>query len=159
MARASFVAKRQRKLSVRRDLRTVRDVVRRVRNSDRLATLCLLGRHTPEEALDYVERRASSRDSVQMLVYLVPVTFDGQYAIPVDHGETSIIAVTRDVSLRGIGFTHDEPLHGDHAIVTFDLLDDRPVSLLLNVRWCNLRRGSAYFSGGRFLAISETPDF
>ena len=153
------VAKRQRKLPVRRDPQTVRDVLRRVRNNDGLVTLHLFGRHTPEKMLDYVERRDSSRASVQMLVYLVPVTFDGQYADPIDHGKSSMIAVTRDISLRGIAFTHDESLHGDHAIVTFDLLDDSPVSLLLSVRWRNRRRGSAYFSGGRFLAVSETPDF
>jgi len=159
MSEASSVAKHQRKFSVRRNLRTVRDALRRVRNNDRLTTLCLFGGRTPQEALDHVERLASSRDSVQMPVYLVPVTFDGQYAHPIDHGGTSMLAVTRDVSLRGLGFIHDEPLHGDYAIVTFDLLGDRPVSLLLSVRWRNLRRGSAYLSGGRFLAICETPDF
>lgn len=158
MAGASPVAKRQRELLIRRDLPTVRDVLRRVRDSDRLAPLCLFGRHTLEEVLDYVDRRDSSRDPVRMPVYVVPVFFDGQYANPIQPGKT-IIAVTRDVSLRGIGFTHDEPFEGDYAVVTFDLLNEQPVSLLLSVRWRNLRRGSAYASGGRFLAISETPDF
>jgi len=158
MAEASSMTNHRRQFSVQRDLRTVRDALRRVRNSDRLATLCASGCHTPEEAIDYLEHRASNRDSIQMPVYLVPVTFDGQYAYPIEHGETSMIAVTRDISLTGMGFTHDEPLHADHAIVTFDLLDDRPVSLLASMRWHNRRRGHAYISAAKFLAMSETPN-
>jgi hypothetical protein len=92
-------------------------------------------------------------------VYVAPATFDGKHAELLGHGETSILAVTRDLSLRGVGFVHDEQLCGAYAIVTFDLLDAEPVSLLLEVRWSNLPRGCAYMSGGRFLAISETPDW
>jgi hypothetical protein len=159
MAGESPVRGCQRTFSIRRDSRSVREAIRRVRNSDGVATLRLFGSRMSQRALDYVDRRVWNRDCVRMPVYLVPVIFEGQHADPTDHSEPPMIAVTRDLSLRGIGFTHDEPLHGDHAIVTFDLLGDRPVSLLLDLRWRNLRRGSAYLSGGRFLAVSETPSF
>ena len=109
--------------------------------------------------LDYIEHRNCVRGPVRMPVYVTPVAFDGRHAQPLEHDGRSMLAVTRDLSLRGIGFTHDEPLHEAYAVVTFDLLDDPPVSVLLEVHWSNLQRGRAYMSGGRFLAVSENPDF
>ena len=53
----------------------------------------------------------------------------------------------------------DEPFRADYAIVTFNLLDEDSVSLLLEVRWSNLERCNSYLSGGRFWGITETPDF
>lgn len=154
---ASTVIERVR-LAVRRDLRAVRKMLRRIRHSQRLADLNLFGRRTPARMLEYVDRRDLDRSPVQMPIYVTPATFDGRHVEPLEDGECEMLAVTKDVSLRGVGFTHDEPFEADYAIVTFDLMDGDPVSLLLEIRWSNLERGS-YMSGGRFLGITESPDF
>jgi hypothetical protein len=91
-----------------------------------------------------------------MPIHVTPVTFDGWQAEPA-RDAALLSAVTRDVSLRGVGFMHEAPLRGHYAIVTFDLMDDSPVSLLLEVRWSNVRSGDARMSGGMFLAVADTP--
>jgi hypothetical protein len=154
---ASTVIERAR-LAVRRDLRTVRKILRRIRHSQRLADLCLFGRRTPAWMLEYVERRERDRSLVEMPIYVTPAAFDGRHAEPLGDCERVMLAITMDVSLRGVGFAHDEPFEADYAIVTFDLFDEDPVSLLLEVRWSNLESDS-YMSRGRFLGITETPDF
>ena len=64
-----------------------------------------------------------------------------------------------NVSTHGIGFTHDEPLLTRHAIVTFDLLDAEPVSLVVHFKWPRCRGDRWYSSGGKFIAVTETPHF
>ena len=89
-------------------------------------------------------------------VYVIPATFDGKY---VETLETNVIfAITRDISLRGIGFTHDDQFEGSYAIVFFDDINEESVSLLLEVRWSNVEQdGHSYMSGGRFLGIIDSP--
>jgi len=94
-----------------------------------------------------------------MPIYVTPAAFDGMCVEPLEDRENVMLAVTKDVSLRGVGFTHDEPFLADYAIVTFDLSGEGPVSLLLEIRWSNLRRDYAYMSGGTFLGVTETPEF
>ena len=147
------------RFAVRRDLRTVRKLLRRIRHSQRLADINLFGRRTPARMLEYVERRDRDRGPVQMPIYVTPAAFDGRHVEPLEDGESVMLAVTTDVSLRGVGFTHDEPFQADYAIVTFDLLNEDPVSLLLEVRWSNLERCNSYLSGGGFLGITETSSF
>ena len=91
-------------------------------------------------------------------IYVTPVAFDGRYARITDDGEPTFLAVTRDVTLRGIGFTHDEPLDASHAIVTFDLRNGVRVSLLLDVQWSNFKREYAYLSGGTFIGLTDAPE-
>ncbi|NIL96430.1 MAG: hypothetical protein GTO53_03415, partial [Planctomycetales bacterium] len=66
-------------------------------------------------------------------------------------------AITKDVSLRGVGFTHELLFEGDYALVTFDLMDVGPVSLLVEIRWSNRERGPTYMTGGRFVGIPVLP--
>lgn len=108
--------------------------------------------------MDCLDRRYEDRSPLEMPIYVVPAVFDGRYAELIEGGATEMLAMTRDVSLRGVGFLHDEPLEGNHAVITWDLLDGRPVSLLLVVRWSNIERNGSYMSGGRFLGITESLD-
>lgn len=156
-AAASTVTNRVR-LTVRRDLRSVRKLLRRVRRSVQLADLFLFGRRNPARTLDYLDRRECDRSPLEIPIYVTPAAFDGRHVESLDDSESEILAITRDVSLRGIGFRHDEPFEGDYAVVTFDLMDGDAVSLLLEVRWSNIEIGYSSMSGGRFLGISEIPD-
>lgn len=159
MAMAASTVIEPAKLAVRRDLQTVRKLLRRIRDSQHLADLRLFGRRTPTWMLEYVEGRDRDRSPVQMPIYVTPAAFDGRHVEPLEGSESVMLAVTQDVSLRGVSFAHDESFQADYAIVTFDLLNEDPVSLLLDVRWSNLERCSSYMSGGRFLGITKTPDF
>ena len=92
---------------------------------------------------------------LEATIYVTGVSFDGKLAKVFTDNQGELLAVTKDVSLRGIGFTHDEPFEGNFAIVTFDLIDATPVLLLLDVRWSNLPWKYSYMSGGRFVGIAE----
>ena len=120
-----------------------------------MAPLNLFGKQSPARTIDYLDRREFDRTPVEMPIYLTEVGFDGQQAQPVDGVQPEVLAFTKDVSLRGVGFKHDGPVEADYAVVTFDLLNDEPVSLLLDVRWSNLERGFRYLSGGRFIGIGD----
>ena len=133
-------------------------MLRRIRHSGRLADLCLFGRRTPARMLEYVERRSWERSPVQMPIYVTPAVFDGTHAESLEGAESEMLAVTRDVSLRGIGFTHDEPLEAAYAIITFDFLDDETISLLMDVRWSKSESADSYMSGGRFVGIIRTSE-
>lgn len=152
MAASASTGIERARLVVRRDLRIVREILRRLKYSVRLIDFCLFGRRKSARMLEYVERRERDRSRLEMPIYVMPAAFDGQHIEPL---EDVMLAVTRDVSLRGIGFTHDEPLEAEYAVVTFDLMDGDSVSLLLEVRWSNLERAYSYMSGGRFLGITE----
>lgn len=151
----SPVIERQR-LAVRRDLRIVRNTLKQIRHSQRLANLCLFGRRASARMLESVEHRSRDRMPVQMPIYVTPATFDGKYAESQEGAESEMLAVMKGVSLRGIGFTHDEPLEADYVIITFDVLEDKTVSLLLDVRWSQPEWDYSYVSGGRFVGIIET---
>lgn len=143
------------KLVLRRDFGAVRDLLRRIKASTRCTDLCLFSRRSPGQLIDYLDRRGCIRSRVEMPVYVAPIEFDGHNVERFGSIQEEILAFTRDVSRRGVGFTHDEPFCGDYAIVTFDLLDGRPASLALEVRWSNIESGSAYMTGGRFFGIAE----
>ena len=93
-----------------------------------------------------------------MPIYVTPAVFDGTHAESLEGAESEMLAVTRDVSLRGIGFTHDEPLEAAYAIITFDFLDDETISLLMDVRWSKSESADSYMSGGRFVGIIRTSE-
>lgn len=145
----------QEKFTVRRDLRAVRKLLNRIKRSARLAELGLFGRRNPAQMLDYLERRDRDRSPVDMPIYVTPAAFDGWHVRICEGVNIEMVAITKDVSLRGIGFRHDEPLECHYAIVMFDAMDGFTASLLLELRWSNREGGDSYMSGGRFLGIIE----
>ena len=132
-------------------------MLRRIKRSLRMADLCLFGRRRPARVASYLDRRQYDRSPVEMPITIQSAAFDGEHATLADPEASEFLAMTRDVSLRGVGFLHDDPFEGHYAVVTFDLLDGRPASLLLEVRWSNVPRLGSYMSGGRFLGIVDVP--
>lgn len=145
------------RFAVHRDLGTVRKTLQRIRRSDTFPELNLFDRPDPDRMLDRMERLGCDRWATRIVAYVTPATFDGQYAEPLGDAGGSILAVTKDMSLRGIGFSHTEAIRGHYAIVTFELTDDDPVSLLLEIRWSNVPSGGAQMSGGMFIGVTDTP--
>lgn len=99
------------------------------------------------------DRRTSERFSIQVPIQITPVTFDGERVECLDPGLPAIHAMTRDLTLRGVGFMHQQLLCGDYALLACDLLNRHDVSLLVELRWTNCRKDAAYMSGGRFESL------
>lgn len=129
------------------DPRPLRKLVRRVR------------RDQGRRAFFGSDRRARRRLPVRRPIYVTPVMVDGTTLRIPQAASSHTIGHTMDVSIRGIGFTHDEPLLTKHLIVTFDLLEGDPVSLLIQIQWSRFRADHWYSSGGKFIAVVETPAF
>lgn len=152
---ATSIASKPARFQIRWDIPSVIDLLRRIRANEQLAELLLFGRKNPARLHDRIERRSRFRSSVQIPIYVMPVLFDGKHAETRPECEEMQV-LTRDVSLRGVGFTHDEPLDTEFAAVTFDLFDSDPVTLLLELRWSNQRNGAgALMSGGTFCGIAS----
>lgn len=103
------------------------------------------------------ERRSQFRAQLQIPVVLTPVDWilDDEDAVFVCGEEQ--IGVTRDVSPTGIGLTHDHPLGSDAAIVQFDLPDEGPLQLVLDLRWSVRKSRYSFMSGGRVVGMADRP--
>lgn len=155
MTTASSVVRERVRFLVRRDLRVIRRTLRRIQPSEHLLDLCLLGNRMPPRMVNPLERRAHRLAPMEIPVHLTRATFDGEYAQYLDDGECGIPAVTRDVTLGGIGFAHEQPLEADYAIVTLSRLVGQTISFLLEIRWSKLERGHTHISGGRIVGAAE----
>lgn len=152
---ASLAAIEPMNFIVQRNLRVILRLLRSLGQTEHFADLHLTRRRPLAGGTrNFQNRRSTDRTSVQIPILVTAVNFDGQ--IVRCQTDSALRAVSRDLSLGGIGFIHDEPLAGDYAIVTFDLRDGNSASVLLEVRWSNRAQGSHYMSGGRFQGIVES---
>lgn len=135
---------------LRLDRAAARRILSRLRQSELLEPL--LNTRRRKAAGQRHERRHLDRFAIRMPIMVSPAQFEGETIRLRD--EPPIAAVTRNVSLRGVGFAHDELLAGDYALVTFDLLGE-PISLLVEIRWKNHPGDRNWASGGMYLAIAE----
>jgi hypothetical protein len=94
---------------------------------------------------------------MRRVVYVTPVIMQGTTLRQPMQESASTVGYTSDVSTSGMAFTHDEPLLTKHAIVTFDLLDDDPVALVIEIKWSDCRADRWYRSGGEFIGVTEPP--
>lgn len=142
---------------IRTELKAVRETLKKIRECDQLAPLNLFDGKMRAPMFDYLDRRRRKRASVEMPISLIQVDFDGARARLWGSGEVEQYGFSKDVSLRGIGFTHDLPLESNYCVVTFDLLSGESISLLLEIRWANRNDDYELMSGGRFVGIVESP--
>lgn len=140
---------------VRRNLWTIRTLLSSLRQDEPFADLgAFRRRQSVPGSPNCIERRAVARTSVQIPILVTAVSLDDQ-AVRYRRN-SALLAVSRDLSMRGIGFTHDAPLTGKYAIVTFDLQNGNTASVLLEVCWSTQQRGQFYLSGGRFQGIVQS---
>jgi hypothetical protein len=141
-------------LKMNADVDLVRNCLCRICEAHHEVSLAELVSHDNEdESPD--ERRSVVRAHLQLPVVLIPVDWclDDDQAVSVCGPEQ--VGVTRDVSPTGIGLTHDHPLGSDAAIVQFDLPDEGPLNLVLDLRWSVPRSRYSYMSGGRVVGLVE----
>jgi len=100
-------------------------------------------------------RRSVERGAVAMPFYLYPCT-SGE-ASSRDWSGSPLLAVTRDISTRGIGMQCDQPLLRQHYIAEFDCAG-QSICMLLELRW-QLRKCPHYFVAGfRVLHLIDPPE-
>jgi hypothetical protein len=127
----------------------IRRLFKRLRRSEYSSLLS--GRR--RKAGDPWDRRSYERFCLKVGFYVTPVAFDGEAVEVLDASSSAVPAMTRDLTIRGVGFTHQQLLFGDYAVVECPFLDCENVALLLAFRWSNIRNDGCYMSGGRFEAL------
>jgi hypothetical protein len=107
----------------------------------------------PEAAEAPVDRRRASREAITIPFYIQSVSQPGDRNV--DWSDIALgpemIAITRDLSPRGIGFHCDVPILERFYLAEFDSTDDTTVRLLLEVRWVCRKTPHHYIAGGRIL--------
>lgn len=100
-----------------------------------------------------LERRGELRMKFDEPVYLWPVETDHEFAVC--QQSQPIVAVTRDISLHGVGLSFDEDFDTDMAIVEFDLFGEGTEYLLVEIRWKTFLAAHSYACGGLILATAK----
>ncbi len=101
---------------------------------------------------DALERRRAPRMSFQKSIALFEV--DEESELPI--GEP-FLAIGKDISLQGVGFTHTGPLPFTKVAVGFELPGGCSQFVLVRLTWCRFTRRGHYESGGMFLRPVAPP--
>jgi len=134
---------------VETDAELIQDCVNAIRNA------LIPIRDRQPLSFDHDERRHSARVPMHVPVQLTSMEVDeGEVRLAGVH-RTVFEGISTDLSLRGMGFTHEGPLSHRHVAVSFDLHDLPPVSLLVEICWSLPLDGGGHHSGGRFLSLIE----
>lgn len=104
------------------------------------------------------ERRTSARIPLQVPICVTPVNLDADCVRADPRFADSIWAMTRDLSLKGIGFVHDRSFPYRNAIVTFEIPTQAPLSLVVAINWTRLYKNGKHRTGARFRSLIKTPE-
>jgi hypothetical protein len=99
------------------------------------------------------ERRAAQRFPLARLIRLTPVGSDGITPLA-----EAIVVVGKDVSERGIGFYHRQPLAHRRMVASIETQRGDWLDFLIDIHWCRFTHHGWYDSGGRFLQVAP-PEF
>jgi hypothetical protein len=107
----------------------------------------LAGLHTSGK---WTERRSVQRFPLARLIRLSPVGPDGVTPLP-----ESLVVVGKDVSERGLGFFHLQPLPHRRMVASIETHSGDWIGFLIDISWCRFTHHGWYDSGGRFLQVVE----
>ncbi|WP_437191039.1 PilZ domain-containing protein [Planctomicrobium sp. SH527] len=99
----------------------------------------------PDDALPEVDRRRDVREPLAIPFYLQPVQVLNEKQVET-RGE-STLAVTRDLSLSGIGIQSDVPLDQRYYMAEFDCPKQNSVRFLVEIRWSQKKSSHNYQAG------------
>ena len=102
-------------------------------------------------AIERLERRAEQRFPFPHLIYLHPIALSEA----VDH--RALVVVGKDISERGLGFYHREPISHRRMIASLLSHDDHWLAFLIDLSWCRFNKHGWYDSGGRLLGTARSP--
>lgn len=97
------------------------------------------------------ERRSGHREPFEIPFYLYPVQ-KTRHRLDVDL-TSPLIALTRDLSARGIGFQVDEHLTGRWMVAEFDSMNGQPYRFLIEIRWSQKKCAHCYRGGAQLKAL------
>lgn len=97
-----------------------------------------------------VDRRESRRYPFPHLVHLTPLAPDGT---PLR--DETVVVIGKDLSERGLGFYHQQPLACRKAIVSLEAADGEWVAFVIDIKWCRFTTHAWYDSGGCLLETAE----
>ena len=104
-----------------------------------------------DRLLTNLDRRSAVRNRLQIPAYLAPAIVDGLRVSP--GASESLLVVTRDISITGIGMVHDHPLEQDHYIAEFDVMQKEPIRLLLSIFWSRPIDDWSFRSGSQVIGL------
>lgn len=107
----------------------------------------LLQRQSGDPAL--LERRRDRRFPFPALMTLWPADRERL--------ETSFVIVGKDLSERGLGFFHQQPILCRRAIVVCEQPGVESLAFLIDINWCRFTCHGWYESGGRLLEAVTPP--
>lgn len=96
-------------------------------------------------------RRMQQRHPYPQLIRVTPLDDRGHAT------EEGFVCCGRDLSERGVGFFHPQPVASRRVVLTFSHGLKQSVSILADLDWCRFTRHGWYESGGRLLQVVETP--
>jgi len=138
----------QQALTLIRDPWSIRNVVTRLVQSDRLG-----------KSLAVDDRRAFARKAVKVRLWATPCAVqEDEVILPPDRIGT-IQGVSKDLSFGGVGFVHVEEFPAQFGVFTFELPDGGFESLVAEMRWSQRQEEGGLLSGSQFIGVTETPWF
>ncbi len=99
----------------------------------------------------WTERRREHRFPLPRLIYLTPVERDGITPL-----SQSLVVVGKDLSERGLGFFHPQPLAFRRMVASIETQGGDWVGFMIDINWCRFTQHGWYDSGGRFLHVMAT---
>lgn len=128
---------------------SVPDVLDAIQSSYGRGCLKFTGR--PLEDSPGSDRRSDPRHAIEIPFYLWPAA-KADTGFECVRGEP-IIAVTRDLSARGVGFRYDVPLSARYVVAEFDCAEQGQIRLLVEVLWRHKQSKHSFLAGGRVLQV------
>lgn len=102
-------------------------------------------------AKERMERRSEQRFPYPHLIYL------HQIEMPETTQGRALVVVGKDISERGFGFYHRDPISHRRMIASLLTHDDHWLAFLIDLTWCRFNKHGWYDSGGRLLAVASSP--
>ncbi len=99
-----------------------------------------------------LERRAEQRYPYPRLIHLTPIDSQGHVLV-----DETIVVVGKDLSQRGMGFFHQQPLPYRRMIASLETSTGAWIAFLVDLTWCRFTQHGWYDSGGRFLEEMPSP--
>jgi len=96
------------------------------------------------------EQRGTDRYPYSRLVELTPYDPTSEAVT----GDTITVSC-RNLSMRGLGFYHRQPISDRYALVQLHPGDDAP-QMLMKLVWCRFLKPEWYDNGGRFVRIATS---
>jgi len=138
-----------------RSQQMIQKAVESINNANEAACRRIMGQ-SPQK-LEIPDRRGSGRNQISVPFYLFPAFSPGNDFSP--RSQQALIAVTRDMSSRGVGFRCDREIPLGNAMAEFDGYRSGRIRLMLEIRWRRRQSLHCYLAGARIVDVLSPDEF